>query len=134
MPKPFGELRLRKALDRLQRRDDDIRDSMRLLAVRLRGVVRAIPIDEILYLSGAGDYSELQCRDGACHLHDKSLTTLAHLLPKSFLRIHRSYVVNLACVESLRSEPGSRYWLLLSSGEEIPVSRGLVTSLRQHLI
>jgi DNA-binding LytR/AlgR family response regulator len=134
VPKPFTEARLRKALDRVAERDEASRDALRYLAVRRAGEVRPIRIEDVVYLQGAGDYAELHCRDGSTHLHDKSLTALEHLLPASFARVHRSFVANLAYIGKLRSEPGTRYSLLLSTGEEIPVSRTRVAALRMHLL
>lgn len=134
VPKPFTEARLLKALERVFTRDEPSRETMRYLAVRRGGEIRPLRIDEVVYLQGAGDYAEIRCRDGSTHLHDKSLTALEHLLPASFLRIHRSYVANLAFVEALRSEPGTRYALALTTGEEIPVSRTRVAALRLRLV
>jgi two-component system response regulator LytT len=134
VPKPFTEARLRKALDRVFERDEPARDSLRYLAVRRAGEVRPIRIEDVVYIQGAGDYAELHCRDGSTHLHDKSLTALEHLLPSTFVRIHRSFVASLRYVEALRSEPGSRYSLRVSTGEELPVSRTRVAALRGHLV
>jgi len=134
VPKPFTEARLRKALDRVFEREVPTREALRYLAVRRAGVVRPVRIEDVVYLQGAGDYAEIHCRDGSTHLHDKSLTALEHLLPSSFVRIHRSFVVSLRAIEALRSEPGSRYSLRLSTGEELPVSRTRVAALRSHLV
>ena len=134
VPKPFTEARLRKALDRVAARDQPVRYALRYLAVRRGGEVRPIRIEDVVYIQGAGDYAELHCRDGSTRLHDKSLTALEQLLPSTFLRIHRSYVANLRDVRALRSEPGSRYSLRLSTGEELPVSRTRVAALRRHLV
>jgi len=134
VPKPFTEGRLRQALDRVAERDEPNREALRYLAVRRGGEVRPIRLDEVVYLQGAGDYAEIHCRDGSTHLHDKSLTALEQLLPARFVRIHRSYLVSLGEVEGLRSEPGSRYALRLSTGEELPVSRTRVAALRGRLL
>jgi DNA-binding LytR/AlgR family response regulator len=134
VPKPFTEARLRLALDRVAERAPVQREALRYLAVRRAGEVRPIRLEEVAYLQGAGDYAEIHCRDGSTHLHDKSLTELERLLPATFLRVHRSYVVHLAYVRGLRSEPGTRYALRLSTEEEIPVSRTRVAALRQHLV
>lgn len=134
VPKPFTEARLRQALDRVAERAPARREALRYLAVRRAGEVRPVPLGEVVYLQGAGDYAEIHCRDGSTHLHDRSLTELESLLPAAFLRVHRSYVVHLACVRSLRSEPGTRYSLRLTTEEEIPVSRTRVAALRRHLV
>ncbi len=132
--KPFNQQRLALALSRLQHRDTSSRANMRLLAVRVRGEIQTVAIELVLYVQGAGDYAELHCADGSTHLHDKSLSALEHLLPGRFIRVHRSYLVNLTAVDGLRSEPGSRYWLSLSNNEEIPVSRSRVAALREQMI
>jgi DNA-binding LytR/AlgR family response regulator len=134
VPKPFGEARLRKALDRVFARHEAGRPAARYLAVRLAGEVRLIPIDAVACIRGAGDYAEIHCRDGASHLHDKSLAALECLLPSTFLRVHRSAVVNLDFVEKLSSAPGSRYSILLRTGERVPVSRARVAELRSRLL
>jgi len=134
VPKPFTEERLRKAIERLFARDEANRQSLRYLAVRRAGEVRPIPIDAVVYIQGAGDYAEIHCQDGTAHLHDKSLTALEHLLPAAFVRIHRSFVANLRYIETIRSEPGSRYVLRLTTGDELPVSRTRVAALRAHLV
>lgn len=134
VPKPFTEARLRKAIDRVFVRDESDRAAMRFLAVRRGGDVRPIPIDEVVFIQGAGDYSEIHCQNGSTHLHDKSLTALEHLLPSNFVRVHRSFVANLRYVEKLRSEPGSRYILHMSTGDELMVSRTRVTALRSCLV
>jgi DNA-binding LytR/AlgR family response regulator len=134
VPKPFTEARLQKALDRVFERHETARNALRYLAVRRAGVVRPVRIEDVVYIQGAGDYAEIHCRDGSTHLHDKSLTALEHLLPSTFVRIHRSFVVSLRHVEALRSEPGSRYSLRLSTGQELPVSRTRVAALREHLV
>lgn len=134
VPKPFTVARLRQALDRVAERAPARRAALRYLAVRRAGEVRPVPLEEVVYLQGAGDYAEIHCRDGSTHLHDKSLNQLERLLPATFLRVHRSYVVHLAYIRCLRSEPGTRYALRLSTEEEIPVSRSRVAALRQHLV
>lgn len=132
VPKPFSEARLRKAIDRLFERDEPGRDSLRYLAVRRSGEVRPIPIATVVYIQAAGDYSEIHCTDGSTHLHDKSLTALEHLLPSSFARVHRSYIVGLPLVEKLGSETGSRYTIRLTTGELLPVGRSRVAALRRR--
>jgi DNA-binding LytR/AlgR family response regulator len=54
------------------------------------------------------------------------------LLPARFERIHRSTIVDLAKVESFLTEPGSRYFVRLSDGTRLAVSRGKVADLRSR--
>lgn len=66
-------------------------------------------------------------------LHDKSLAGLAAVLPPDFVRCHRSYLVNLRHVRTVHAGSGSRYWLVLAGGAELPVGRSYIAALRQEL-
>lgn len=137
VPKPFGIERLRKAVERLRRllegasrtgAEDDNR--LRHLAVRKARRVELLPVDQVVTIHGAGDYSELRCADGSRHLHAKTLDRLENLLPSRFVRVHRSAIVDLERAEALECEPGSRYHLRLQGGERVRVGRTRVADLR----
>lgn len=133
VPKPFGRERLRKAIDRATRRDATTGEHLRRLAVRKQGEIRFVPIETVLWISGAGDYAEIHCDDGSTHLHDKSLTSLEMILPSRFERVHRSHIADVSRAKRLRSSPGSRYRLQFDNGAEIPVSRTAAAKLRESL-
>jgi len=61
------------------------------------------------------------------------LRRLEAMLPRSFLRIHRSYIADLHRAVRLRSEPGSRYFLVLEDGRDLPVGRSRVETVRSSL-
>ena len=132
--KPFTEERLRRALDRAAELNRETPAPARYLAVRVAGEVRPLPLEDLVYVQGAGDYAELHCRDGSTHLHGKTLAALEKELPEGFLRVHRSFIVRLSAVRALESEEGSRYALRLGDGRRVPVSRGRVGSVRERLI
>lgn len=128
--KPYTEDRLRQAVERVTHREGALRDRLRYLAVRRSGEVQLVPVDKLLYVQAADDYSELHLENGSTHLHGKTLTALEDLLPTRFLRVHRSFLVDGARAVALHSHPGSRYTLRLDEGTEIPVSRGRVQAVR----
>jgi DNA-binding LytR/AlgR family response regulator len=90
-------------------------------------------VSEVLFVQGAGDFSEIHCRDGGVHLHQKTLTRLEATLPVEFERIHRSYIVDVAAIRAFRAEEGSRYFVRLEGGHEVPVSRAKAKALRARL-
>jgi two-component system response regulator LytT len=126
--KPFSEERLRKALDRALGRDHSARGAARCLTVRKGTEVRAISIGRIRFIRGADDFSELHLDDGATHLHQKSLTSLETFLPASFVRVHRSFIVNLAYVRGTRV---SR--IVMTDGSLLPIGRTYREALHQKL-
>jgi DNA-binding LytR/AlgR family response regulator len=126
--KPFTAERLRKALDRAFGRTSLQPGRTRCLAVRKGAETRVIPIDRVTYISGADDFSELHLDDGSAHLHQKTLAQLAEMLPDSFVRIHRSFIVNLA---GARGMGGTT--LVLADGRALPVGRTYRGSLRAKM-
>ena len=56
------------------------------------------------------------------------------LLPAHFERVHRSYIVNTRAIASYRSEPGSRYFLRLATGTEIPIGRSRLKDLKHRML
>ena len=130
--KPFGAARLRKTLARL--RGARAEHPAASLAVRRAGRVDLVPVADVAYVRAAGAYSELVLRNGTVRLHSKSLDRLLAVLPPAFERVHRSYLVRLDEVARLRVREGSRYAVVLPSGEEVPVGRTRVEAVRARLI
>lgn len=107
---------------------------MKCLAVKKAGQVRLINIAEVIYIKGAGIYTELHLSNGQTELHDKSLELLQQLLPHRFERIHKSYLVNFEQVEKILINPGTRYGMLLKTGEVLPIGRSKYKELKNKTI
>lgn len=134
VPKPFEEERLFQAFSRAMANAQKTGGPIKYLAVKKAGNIRLIDISELLYIKGAGIYSELFLRNGKQELHDKSLEALEQLLPPTFERIHKSYIVPLNHAEKIVVEAGGRYSLLLSNGEMLPIGRSRYKELKEKMI
>ena len=134
--KPFNRDRLEKALARFDGKGYARADqqSAKVLAVRQKGKVTLVPVTEVTAIHGAGNYAELETRDGRTLLHDKSLDRLCGLLPAQFIRIHRSHIVDWEQAVRLETEPGSRYYLVLKTGKRLPVGRSRVAEIKKRLV
>ena len=128
VPKPFTEERLRRAIDRARGRSGGAARRARALAVRAGREVRAIPVERIVFVRGADDFSELHLDDGSTHLHQKTLAALETLLPEEFARVHRSY---LAALSRARGVRGSE--LVLEGGRRIPIGRTYRDDVKRRL-
>lgn len=62
-----------------------------------------------------------------------SLSEMEDTLPATFLRVHRSHLINVMFVKSLNREPSGTGTLTLVEGSDIPVSRRVMPSVRQAL-
>lgn len=88
---------------------------------------------KIVFLKAAGDYVEIIFENGRHDLFTGTLTAMEEKLPDTFLRVHRSHIVNTAYVQRLERDPGGAGNLLLSNGTRIPVSRRILPHVRDAL-
>ncbi|MEO0459623.1 MAG: LytTR family DNA-binding domain-containing protein [Myxococcota bacterium] len=103
------------------------------LSIKSAGRVERITSEQILHCRGAGGYTEIIAVDGRTLLHSASLAEMEELLPASFIRVHRSHVVNTRHVRSLERTHGGTGTLILSDNTEVPVSRRIMPAVRQAL-
>jgi DNA-binding LytR/AlgR family response regulator len=134
VPKPFTRERLAQALARLHGVASRGGPAARSLAVKKSGRIELVPVDSVLFVQGAGNYSELVLVDGRRELHDKTLEKLEALLPGDFERTHKSYLVRMSAVKALHASEGSHYELELKNGTCLPVGRSRYKELRARLV
>ncbi len=123
VPKPFSIDRLEQAFNRASMKERLDTIQTKYLAVKKRSRIQLISIEDVVYVKGAGAYTELFLTDGKKELHDKSLEKLEQLLPYSFERTHKSYLVKMSEVKEVIVASGSKYMLELKNGETLPIGR-----------
>lgn len=133
VPKPFDSGRLAQAFSRISAPGNADGSGLRFLAVKRTGIVSLIDVNDLLYIKGAGIYTELHLKNGMQELHDKSLEKLAQLLPSSFERIHKSFIVPVYQADRIIVNAGSNYHLLLKNGELLPIGRSRYKDLKKRL-
>jgi two-component system LytT family response regulator len=96
--------------------------------------VRILPVDQIVWIEAEGVYVNLHTRDGAVYLHRELLGTLDQALdPRTFVRIHRSAIVNIDAVHELRQDEHGNSVAILRGGIEIRVGRHFRSRLQARL-
>lgn len=128
--KPFEASRISLAIERFLGRADARPEKARYLGFRNGRRIERVPMDEVCFVRGADKYSDIVLEDGRAKLHDKPIGKLAPLMPDTFMRVHKSWIVRLDAVERLESFPGNRHELVLKTGERAPVSRSLIGQVR----
>jgi DNA-binding LytR/AlgR family response regulator len=102
------------------------------IPVELAGTTRMLPRSSVRWVEAQGDYARLHTADTS-HLVRVSLATLAERWADAgFVRIHRSYLVQLRLVAELRLT-GSGYVVAID-GAQLPVSRRHTRELKDKLI
>lgn len=146
--KPFPEERLRGALDRARRRlgqktgpaPAELSATARQaghyagrLVIKDGARVQIIPVAKLDYVEAQDDYVSL-VSEGKKHLKQQTISSLEVALdPATFLRIHRSYIVNLERVTKLEPLGKDSHVVTLNDGTRLPVSRSGYGRLRAFL-
>ena len=82
-----------------------------------------VPVQSIEWVDAAGDYLCIHA-DGHTHILRATMREMENLLdPRLFQRVHRSTIVNLTRVKSLRAHMNGEYFLRLEGGQELKLSR-----------
>ena len=92
-----------------------------------------IPVTKLDYAEAQDDYVALST-EGKKHLKQQTISSLESTLdPARFLRIHRSYIVNLEKVTKVEPYSKDNHVVVLSNGARLPVSRSGYARLREFL-
>jgi two-component system, LytTR family, response regulator len=124
--KPFDDARFARALDRAKQRlthFDPAPRPVKRLVVKSRGQVRFLDVADIDWIEAESYYACLHL-DREAHLIRRSLSDLERDLGSgSFIRIHRSTIVNLNRIRCLELQDGGEYEVVLTSGARLRLSR-----------
>jgi two-component system, LytTR family, response regulator len=97
-----------------------------------REVVR-VEMSTIDWIDAAGDYLCIHAA-GATHILRGTMKEMEEMLdPATFQRVHRSTIVNLNRVASLRAHMNGEYFLKLTGGQELKLSRSYRDKLEHFL-
>ena len=93
------------------------------VVVKKNGVIKIIAVSDIHYLEADDDYVKLSTTEGIFH-KNKTMSFFERTLDaEQFIRIHRSYIINLAQVTKIELKEKDSYIVLLKSDIWLPVSK-----------
>jgi len=94
-----------------------------ILPIRQGREIVRVPIASIEWIDAAGDYMCIHA-SGQTHILRGTMKELEDILdPRLFQRVHRSTIVNLRRVKSLRAHMNGEYFLTLEGAHELKMSR-----------
>jgi two-component system LytT family response regulator len=145
--KPFSEERFQAALERARQRIGKRMPDPAALAAAARPPaqflervvikdgtrVHIIPVPKLDYVEAQDDYVSLHSA-GKAYLKQQTISSLeASLDPSRFIRIHRSYIVNLERVVKMEPYTKESRVAVLADGTQLPVSRAGYARLSELL-
>ncbi|HJT89181.1 MAG TPA: response regulator [Bryobacteraceae bacterium] len=145
--KPFRLDRFQKAVERARQRIGTQAPAAADLAAAARGPeqyaarvavkegtrVHVIPVARLDYAEAQDDYVCLHS-EGKTYLKQQTIASLeAALDPRQFIRVHRSFLVNLARVSAIEPYTRDSRIAVLATGARLPVSRAGYDRLKSLL-
>jgi two-component system LytT family response regulator len=103
------------------------------LAVPTGGKTALLEVHDIDWIEGAENYARLHIGSSTFMLHVPLATLCSNLHPQSFVRIHRSIIVNLKRVRDIRIAERGEYILTLSTGTRLRSGRKYRDKLKELL-
>ena len=95
----------------------------KMINIKDQGQIFRVDVDTIERIDAAGDYMCIQTGDNTLILRETMKDLEKRLDPRRFQRVHRSTIVNLDNVKSVKPHTNGECFLVLGSGTQIKVSR-----------
>lgn len=103
------------------------------VVVKSNGIIKIIAVNDIHYLEADDDHVKLSTTEGIFY-KNKTMSFFEKTLDSAqFIRIHRSYLINLAQVTKIELKEKDSYIVLLKSDIWLPVSKSGYIKLKAAL-
>ncbi|RKM59392.1 DNA-binding response regulator [Butyrivibrio sp. CB08] len=93
------------------------------------GDVYSFDVRKILYIEAQRKDCAIVTEDGLTTLRSKLMTLEDMLAGQDFIKIHRSFLVNLSCITKIQKDS-----VLLKNGHELPLSRNMRDQVKQAFL
>ncbi len=146
--KPYSKERLNEAVEKVVERvkaegvDNDVAEKisdfpkeeyLERVVVKDRHKIHIIPVDQIRYIESMDDYVMIYTNDSR-HMKQKTMKYFeAGLDPKSFVRIHRSYIVKVEEINEIQQYEKESYIVILHDKTKLKVSKTGYKNLKEVL-
>jgi two-component system LytT family response regulator len=144
--KPFDEERLGRCIRRIKSRllqsapadaaveaTPKASDSIERFLVKSEGRILFFDAKEIDWIEAASNYVEIHTGSQSYLVRHTMNELEKKLNPAQFIRIHRSFIVNLAKIRGVQPCNSGEYMVRLQNGKELPSSRGYRDNLASIL-
>lgn len=148
--KPYSKERFAQAISKIVEQQNDLQNGSELsekmistidesnelinrIAVRIGNHIKVLPVDKISFLQSDDDYVRIHS-EGSEYLKEKTMKFFEnHLNPEQFVRIHRSFILNVNELDKLERYEKDSYVAILKNGSKLKVSASGYKSLKSIL-
>ena len=138
--KPIAEARLEKTLkkvkamherQKLNRFQPPRHESSQKLVVSVEERIVLLELEKILYVESNGGKCIIVTSDQRFEVKESLINMEKKLLDFTFMRVHRSYLVNMHHICEIHPWVNATYNLIMKNDSQVPVSRSFVRNVRQ---
>lgn len=146
--KPFSQERFEQAVSKalqinqkeensnLQKLQQDVQEDKQLLervVVKTGHKIEILKLSQVHYFKAEDDYVSIVAEKGKFLKQATMKYYERHLPPNEFVRVHRSYLVNVSLISQVEPMEKSSHLVKLRSGEKLPVSKSGYQKLKELL-
>lgn len=91
-----------------------------------------VPIEQVSHIESLQKRTWFYAADEQYKINC-TLKELQLKLPEYFLRIHRSYIINIYFIKRISKDLASNFFVELKNGSELPISQSYINDLRKFL-
>jgi two-component system LytT family response regulator len=136
----IGKLKVRlkkqqesSSIDKIRQHFAESEEKIHRVVIKKSGRIHVISTEKINYLEAQDDYVMIYTNDGK-YLKQQTMKYFEkHLDPEQFVRVHRSYIANIGCIQRIEPYEKSNFILILKDGNKVPVSRSGMQILKENL-
>jgi DNA-binding LytR/AlgR family response regulator len=124
---------LKPLLSRLSRVLEKKDAHVRYLRASFGKTLRLVPVEDVLFIRAQSKYTSVATRDGEFLMRTPLSVLISQLDPERFWQIHRSIIVNISKVVSIKQTGREAHVLTVRDSQELlPVSRSFIHQLKHQ--
>ena len=120
-------------IERLIETHDEDSGMLNRVVVKSGRKIQVIPVESICYIESQDDFVMIYCVDGHFMKQKTMKFFEQHLDGKQFVRIHRSYLLNLSYISEIQQYEKESWIVLTKQGAKLKVSKTGYTNLKEKL-
>ena len=120
-------------IERLIETHDEDSGMLNRLVVKSGRKIQVIPVESIYYIESQDDFVMIYCVDGHFMKQKTMKFFEQHLDGNQFVRIHRSYLLNLSYISEIQQYEKESWIVLTKQGAKLKVSKTGYTNLKEKL-
>jgi two-component system LytT family response regulator len=128
-----GGAKVESSIEKIRKHFAESDEKLHRVVIKKSGKIHVIASSDINYLEAQDDYVMIYTDEGK-YLKQQTMKYFEqHLDSQQFVRVHRSFIANITCIERIEPYEKSNFILILKDGNKVPVSRSGMQALKENL-